>query len=370
MPAIKARKQANGTIRYTAVVRIRRQGKVLHQEAKTFAHRSAAERWGKHREVALEDPAALARAQQPSTKLSTLIRWYIDSFEKISKWQRSKQSQLLFLEKHPVGENDAVFLDSATLIDHVRSRRAKGAGPTTVANDLTWIGVVLRAAKSVKRLPVHPEVVDEARVACRELRLIGKSRRRDRRPTSEELTKLDEFFARRDGRARIPMRDIMWFAIHSARRESEICRLEWADNNDRGRTALVRDAKHPRHKEGNHRPFKLTAEAWAILERQPKTAELIFPFDPKDISAAFTRACHVLGIKDLRFHDLRHEATSRLFERGYQIHEVAQFTLHESWNELKRYTNLRPEKMREIPLPASNADHLSEDVPGTNPRAA
>ena len=91
MPAIKARKQANGSIRYTAVVRIRRQGKVLHQEAKTFAHRSAAERWGKHREVALEDPAALARAQQPSTRLSTLIRWYIDSFEKISKWQRSKQ---------------------------------------------------------------------------------------------------------------------------------------------------------------------------------------------------------------------------------------------------------------------------------------
>jgi hypothetical protein len=51
MPAIKARKQADGSVRYTAVVRIRRQGKVLHQEAKTFAHRSAAERWGKHREV-------------------------------------------------------------------------------------------------------------------------------------------------------------------------------------------------------------------------------------------------------------------------------------------------------------------------------
>jgi len=57
----------------------------------------------------------------------------------------------------------------------------------------------------------------------------------------------------------------------------------------------------------------------------------------------------VLGIRDLRFHDLRHEATSRLFERGYQIHEVAQFTLHESWNELKRYTNIRPENVREIP---------------------
>lgn len=93
MPAIKARKQEDGSTRYTAVVRIRRSGKILHREAKTFAHRSAAERRGKHREVALENPTALARAQQSSTKLSKLIRWHIDSFEKISKWQRSKQLQ-------------------------------------------------------------------------------------------------------------------------------------------------------------------------------------------------------------------------------------------------------------------------------------
>jgi hypothetical protein len=33
-----------------------------------------------------------------------------------------------------------------------------------------------------------------------------------------------------------------------------------------------------------------------------------FPYDPKSVGAAFTRACHILGIQDLRFHDLRHEA--------------------------------------------------------------
>lgn len=49
MPAIKARKQADGSTRYTAMVRIRRQVKVLHKEAKTFAYRSAAERWGRSR---------------------------------------------------------------------------------------------------------------------------------------------------------------------------------------------------------------------------------------------------------------------------------------------------------------------------------
>src|SRR5688572_26721664 len=137
MPASKARKQANGSIRYTAIVRIRRQGKVLHQEAKTFAHRSAAERWASIARLPWKTQLPWLAHRQPATKLSTLIRWYIDSFQHISKWQRSKQSQLVFLEKHPIGDVDAVFLESGTLVDHVRSRRAKGAGPTTVSNDLT-----------------------------------------------------------------------------------------------------------------------------------------------------------------------------------------------------------------------------------------
>jgi integrase len=144
------------------------------------------------------------------------------------------------------------------------------------------------------------------------------------------------------------MEAIVDFAIASARRESEICRLEWRDNDKATRTGMVRDAKHPTAKDGNHRRFKYTPEAWALVSAQPQTAEYIFPYDPKSVGAAFTRACKLLGIQDLRFHDLRHEATSRLFERGYQIHEVAQFTLHDSWNELKRYTNLKPENLRDI----------------------
>jgi len=219
-------------------------------------------------------------------------------------------------------------------------------------NDLIWIGVVLRAASNVRELPVRPEVAQEAREACATLRLIGKARKRARRPTPQELARLRDYFAARDRRADIPMVAIMDFAIASARRQVEITRLEWTDNDEIGRTGLVRDAKHPRHKEGNHRRFKYTPEAWAIVEQQPRKSEYIFPFDAQSVGAAFTRACGILGIQDLHFHDLRHEATSRLFERGYQIHEVAQFTLHDSWNELKHYANLKPEDVRDITVPA------------------
>jgi integrase len=352
MATIRARKQADGTTRYTAMVRIRKGSTVIHQENRTFTHRSAALTWAKHREVALEDPSALIRVQQGASTLAELIRWYIDNFESVSKWQRSKQAHLEFLERHTLGKLNALTLTSAALIDHVRSRRAKGAGPATVANDLIWTGVVLRAAKSVKGLLVRPEIVQEAREACAELRLTGKARKRTRRPTPAELEQLRDYFARRDKRSRIPMQAVVEFALNSARRESEICRLEWRDNDVRARTGMVRDAKHPTKREGNHRRFKYTPAAWAVVQAQPKGSEYIFPYDPNSVSTAFTRACQLLGIKDLRFHDLRHEATSRLFERGYQIHEVAQFTLHESWNELKRYANLRPENLRDLAAPS------------------
>ncbi|MGC2461420.1 MAG: tyrosine-type recombinase/integrase [Steroidobacteraceae bacterium] len=342
------------------MIRLRVGRSVVHQEARTFALRTAALSWARHREVALEDPATLGREQQGAHTLAELIRWYIDAFETISQWQRSKQTHLEFLERHALGRTNALSLTAAMLIDHVRSRRAEGTGAATVANDLIWIGVVLRAARSVKELPIRPEVVQQARNACRELRLIGKARKRARRPTPDELARLREYFARRDERSTIRMLPVMEFAICSARREAEICRLEWRDNDAETRTGVVRDAKHPTDKDGNHRRFKYTPEAWAIVQAQPRTCDYIFPYDPKSVGTAFTRACHVLGIKDLRFHDLRHEATSRLFERGYQIHEVAQFTLHESWNQLKRYTNLRPENMRDIPparVPSPAGDH-------------
>ncbi|HEX4051552.1 MAG TPA: tyrosine-type recombinase/integrase [Steroidobacteraceae bacterium] len=333
------------------------------RSARPFALRTAAASWAKHREVELENEALPGRKRHEPVALADLIRWYIVTFEPISKWQRSKQAHLRFLERHALGKLNALELTAAALINHVSARRADGVGPATAMNDLIWIGVVLRAAKNVREIPVRPEIAQEARSACGELRLIGKGRKRSRRPTVDELARLRQHFDSRDRRARIPMKAVIDFAIASARREAEICRLEWQDNDVATRTGIVRDAKHPTAREGNHRRFRYTPEAWAIVKAQPHTGRYIFPYDPKSVGAAFTRACQLLGVKDLRFHDLRHEATSRLFERGYQIHEVAQFTLHDSWNELKRYANLKPENVRELALPPT-AGALHDRGPG------
>ena len=50
-----------------------------------------------------------------------------------------------------------------------------------------------------------------------------------------------------------------------------------------------------------------------------------------------------MEISDLRFHDLRHEATTRLFEKGLNVMEVAAITGHKDLRMLQRYTHLKPE---------------------------
>jgi integrase len=194
-------------------------------------------------------------------------------------------------------------------------------------------------------LPYDPVV--EARPALRLVKLISKSRKRDRRPTADELRRLKEYFESNAWRSIIPMPTVIDVAIATARRESEITRLLRSDIDIEKRTALLRDAKHPRDKNGNHKRFPLLGLAWQIVKDQPVIADedRIFPYNSKSIGTAFTRACKALNIVDLHFHDLRHEATSRFFEQGYSIEQVAAVTLHESWTELKRYTQLRPESL-------------------------
>ena len=150
--------------------------------------------------------------------------------------------------------------------------------------------------------------------------------------------------------ASIPMQKIIAFAIFSTRRQEEITRIRW--NDYEGNRVLVRDMKHPGDKAGNHTWCELPPEASAIIESMPRIEARIFPYTTDAISAAFTRACHVLGIDDLHFHDLRHEGVSRLFETGRTIPQAATVSGHRSWSSLQRYAHLRQtgDKLRRLEM--------------------
>jgi integrase len=191
------------------------------------------------------------------------------------------------------------------------------------------------------KYPLDRQAMDDAQVVLRKMGIIAKSDERERRPTLDELDKLMVHFgviARRRAGS-IPMQKIIPFAIFSTRRQDEISRIAWADKES-GRV-MVRDMKHPGEKVGNDTWCDLVPEAEAIIEGMPRTGLTIFPASADAISAAFTRACKVLGIDDLHFHDLRHDGISRLFEMGWNIPHVAAVSGHRSWQSLKRYTHLR-----------------------------
>ena len=336
-------------IRYRAQIRIQRKD-FEHKEAKTFSTKPMAHKWIERREAELRDPHATKKAQQGRILLKTLIQDYIT--ETGDAFGRTKRKTLEAIAGYEIGACPVGDLTTEALIEHVRWRR-KTVAPSTAGNDLVWIKATLEHAKFVWGMDVNMSVVSDARTAARKGRLIAKSRQRDRRPTNEEITRLRSWFNRSHigpGKpTEVPMADIMDFAIASARRESEITRLLWSDLDTKKGTCLLRDAKSPTGSKGNHRTFALTKEALAIIDRQPRTSDFIFPYSPKTMSAYFTRGCKMLEITDLRFHDLRHEGTSRLFEAGYQIHEVQQFTLHDQWATLQRYTQLRPEDVANRP---------------------
>lgn len=188
--------------------------------------------------------------------------------------------------------------------------------PQTCGNYFSHLSNIFTVARPAWGYPLSREAFEDAVTVLKKLGLIRKGLERTRRPTLDELHRLMEHFGRiKDHRpSTILMQKIVAFALFSTRRQEEITLLRWDDLD--GDRILVRDMKHPGDKIGNNVYCELPPEALAVVQTMPREGERIFPYSTDAISAAFTRACKFLGIQDLRFHDLRHEGISRLFEIG------------------------------------------------------
>jgi integrase len=182
-----------------------------------------------------------------------------------------------------------------------------------------------------------------------QLGITGNGKRRTRRLRPGEYGLLCKHFS-----SEFPMQDILDFQLLTALRASELCRIRWADLDKDRKMVLVRDRKHPFKKIGNHWNIPLFGNALDIIERQElTTSDFIFPFIAESVEKAFARARDAAKIVDLTFHDIRHEAISRLFEMGYGIPEVALVSGHSDWGSLKIYTQLNPESLHKGPLSRS-----------------
>lgn len=302
--------------------------------SETLHTKAAAQEWARKK----EDAIRLGTADEVE---GMSLRDAIDQYEKERRAHRPLSATVrgnLKRWQESSGDKDFATLTADDVVQHAKARTC---GPATMAIEIGALRDVYTVARTWGIRPaLHP--VDEAMPTLRKLRLVAKPKERDRRPSADELTRLRLYLS---ANKRLPMVDLVDFAIASAMRISEVTRIEWKDLNSDKRTIVIRDRKDPQQKDGNDQVVPLLGDAFVIVERQKRKEDRVFPHHEDSIGRCWREACETLGIDDLHWHDLRHEGTSRLFEAGYQIHEVAVVTGHKDWKSLKRYTNLRPESL-------------------------
>jgi len=150
---------------------------------------------------------------------------------------------------------------------------------------------------------------------------------------------------------------IVRIALYTAMRQGEILSLTRPQINLRKRSLVLLDTKNT-----ETRTVPLSGSAIKVFKQvfanQVKDIEtdLLFYGEPgKDgqrrgytLNKVWSSALQQAEIDDLRFHDLRHEATSRLVEAGLSDQQVVSITGHKSMQMLRRYTHLRSENLSSL----------------------
>ncbi|WP_038342336.1 tyrosine-type recombinase/integrase [Acinetobacter sp. A47] len=364
MGTVTKRTQADGTTRYRAQVRVKREGYPVYNASKTFSKKSLADEWIRRTEAEIEiNPEKMLNPAE-ELKQATLAEFITAYLDEADSFARTKTGALKRIASVELSEKNIYSLTRQDFSDFAIGRRkgnpilgTEGVAPSTVLKELSHIKAVLVHAQFVwgKNIEHVIDEFDKSLTGLRKARIVTKSKLRDRLPTSDELQALTTLFYSKWMRKKrsVPMHLIMWYAIYSGRREDEICSLRLPDYDRHNTQWLVRDAKHPDGSEGNHKYFHMEPKTIMLtnklMEKEVRervlelgySDQLLVPVNSKTVSAYFTRACNQLHIEDLRFHDLRHEAATRYAEEGFTIPQLQTITLHESWNTLKRYVNLK-----------------------------
>lgn len=321
---------------------VRRKG--YPDKTETFATKTLAEAWAKGIEGDVE---SLRAGVMPLGKLHTmgkLIQKYEDEIGKSKPFGRNKADVLRKL-RETLETVQVAALTPARIVAYITDdRKIKGV---TAAIDLTYLKSVLKVARALWQLPVHPSVVDDARETLHHMGMLDRGQERDRRPTLDEIKRIKDWLQVHSDSI---TPDHIDFILDSGfRPPSEIVGLRWDRLNRADRTITILDRKDPKKKIGNNQIVPLLGRCMEIIDRAEKTrdkdapgAELIFPANGGSWSSIFPRACTALEIEDLRLYDLRHESISRLVEGNkYSLPELMLITGHKDPKQLMRYTQLR-----------------------------
>ncbi len=194
MGTVIPRKRADGSTRYQAQLLIKRAGKVIHREGRTFDRKQAASAWLEKREKELAKPGALDRLQAPDPAPAAVIDRYTN--ESIKKIGRTKAQVLRAIKAYDIANKRCSEITSVDVIAFANQLVIK-VKPQTVANYLLHLAAVFAVAKPAWAYPLDQTAMNDAFVVAKRLGIASKSRERDRRPTLEELDRILKYFGER-----------------------------------------------------------------------------------------------------------------------------------------------------------------------------
>lgn len=324
---------------YKARVRVTKNGQRMFEKSKTLTTKLAANKWAKELIQAINnDGLSTIKASKRKILIGDLITLYLNDSVTSKNLGRSKSAVLRRLRSYDIALVQADKLTSTDLVRHCRERLNEPSAPLpqTVYHDITYLRSVINVAGPMFGYDANIHAHNEAIPTLVKYELIGRSDKRDRRPTPQELELAEEGLRMRQSHraSHIPLVDIFHISILTCMRLGEITRITWNDFDEEAATLTIRDRKDPRNKRGNHCTIPLFPEAVKLIKQQPKATEKIFPYNAQSIGAAWQQICKEQGISDLHYHDLRAEGACQLFERGLNIVEISKITGHRDINVL------------------------------------
>ena len=305
-------------------VRVRRRGS--NTICKTFSLRGDAVRWAIKTERSVETGAV---AIQDTAMLEILDR-YENDVSRQKKACSVERYRIQTIRKSELALK-TIRTVSASDIAAYRDERLRFVQPASVQRELSVLSHIFTMA--IKEwgyeLPSNPVL---------RIRKPPPSKPRTRRLQEGEEQRLFDALAKHGNVWVVP---IVRLAIETAMRRGELLSLRWEHVHLDQRFVHLPDTKN-----GDSRDVPLSQEAVATLTKLPRDISgSVFPIHFEGLKTLWRRASDKAGIEDLHFHDLRHEATSRFFEKGLNVMEVAAITGHKDLRMLQRYTHLRAEDL-------------------------
>lgn len=324
-------------------VQIRRKG--YPTQTRTLNTKTDADAWARSVESDMDRGVFRSTVEAEQTTLGAILARYEQEVLPAKKGQAADRSRIKTLSAR-LGVLRLAAITSSTVASF-RDSRLKEVSEQSVIHEINLLNRIFKAAV------IDWGVTLPAGIPTELVRKPKKPQGRDRRASQSEIDAIIEITGSNE------LAGIVLLAAETAMRRGEIAGVLWRNVDLKKQVLTLHDTKN-----GDRRDVALSTAAVKVLKSLPRRIDgHVFGLKPESISQAFERArdrarnayekeCEKAGrepdrvfLIDLRFHDLRHEAASRLFEKGLNPMEVASITGHKTMQMLKRYTHLRAEDL-------------------------